>query len=212
MFKELSSFFLGERSSHFRPEQFDQHNAELIEIGESRVFKVTQGKILKIYDTELARGIITLSTLKKYRILTNRVSEELSKRSDTWSVSNKTLPIEWRVVKIDELGRWPKTNNAWSISQSVIGTNLRDNYYPFWASRQILPLAILEGQQEQAVNLISKVSKEVNLTLGTTAVDIVLTNVIADFSEDRLIFNVTDVCGIVSKVDGGNKKVPVMFG
>lgn len=213
MSRRLERFFLGDTtSSHLDPRQFDWRHAELLEIAESRVFRVNEVWVLKIYDTPLSQGIITLSTLKRYRELTSRVSNELASRSDVLTVSEKSIPISWKVIEIDDLGEWPGSKDAWSISQFIPGTNLRDIYYPHWARRQVLPPTVLKGQLEQMLSLVDQVSLEVNARLGTCLTDIDLTNVIADVSNAGFILNVTDICGIVSKVDGGHTRVPVMFG
>lgn len=209
--EQLERFFLGDTaSSHLDPRQFDLRHAELLEIAESRVFRM-DGMVLKIYDTPLSQRIITLSTLKRYRELTSQVSNELASRSDVWTVLGESIPISWNVIKIDDLGEWPGTKDAWSISQFIPGTNLKDIYYPCWARRQVLPFAILKGQLEQMSSLVDNVSLEVNARLGTDSIDIDLTNLIADVSDAGFILNVTDVCGIVSKVDGRHTRVPVML-
>ena len=213
MLRQLERFFLGDAASlHLDSRQFDLRHAELLDVAESRIFRVNGAKVLKIYDTPLSQGIITLSTLSQYRKLTSQVSNELACRSDWLTVLGKSIPISWNVIEIDDLGEWPGTKDVWSISRFIPGTNLRYIYYPHWARQQVLSPRVLNGQFEQMSSLVDQVSSEVNTKLGTNLTDIDLTNVIPNISDTGLILNVTDVCGIVSKVDGGFARVPIMFG
>ncbi|MFA6004998.1 MAG: hypothetical protein WC775_00750 [Patescibacteria group bacterium] len=203
--------FAGDRDkTHLTNGGLDLRDAELLDVAESRVFR-KGGSVLKIYDTPLSRGIITRSTLQLYKRLTGQVSQELTQRSDEWSFSGQCISIHWNVVEIDNLGELPGTGDAWSMSKYVPGINLRDMYYPQWARRQVIQQAVLKGREEQMRGLLDRVSLEVNARLNTDLTDIDLTNVIVDASNTGLLFNVTDVCGIVSKVDGGYARVPLMF-